>query len=131
MNEIFWTVHYNDGQRFSLSNSFKYSNIDREKMIAFDVWFGSRLVLRIDFNNDDCTADIEPKRLIWRKRQRMHTNGYEEIFYMAGWQRKVKGINIQSIAYITQDGAILMGGQFVERDIQSPIVPVEFETDLV
>ena len=133
---IQWVSHYLDGTKLEQfpteGDKHTYKDIDREKLIAFDLWKDNQLLVRIDLR-DDTKGDtaIGRRRLIWRMRHIMRSDGEHERLHMAGWQRKVNGINIQSICYTSEDGVIVLGGQFTGEDFMDPIGPLEWETDLL
>jgi len=110
---LHWIAHYNDNTQLSSLHG-TYYDIDRDKLVAFSVLKDDTQLLAIDLSNDTSNPDISPKRLIWRKRTRTSTNGLTQSIFLAGWQRKVKGVSVQSICYVTEDGHIVMSGQFQE-----------------
>lgn len=115
---IHWIAHYNNDTQLAYFNPDNthnnYYDIDRDKIIAFSIFKDDKQILVINLDNDSNDPDIGPKQLIWRKRGRISTSGLNQSVYLAGWQRNVKGKSIQSICYITEDGMIVMSGQWQE-----------------
>ena len=126
---IIWRAHYTDGTDLWQDGKHGYHDIDRDNLVAFDLWQGNRLLVRVDMSSGDVRNGVGPKRLIWRKR---HTTdgSTDQIMHMAGWQRKVNGTNVQSICYVFEDGAVLLGGQWNENEFSYPIAVLECERDL-
>ena len=124
---ITWVAHYTDGSAMEQSAGHTYRDIDRTRLQAFDLWRDGLLALRIDFRDDG----LPPKRLIWRIRHQRNSAGLEVDIHLAGWQRTVNGCNVQSVAYVFDDGPIMLGGQFVERDFMYKPELLEFEQDLI
>ena len=93
---IFWKAIYSDGSFLSQHNEDgtenKYYDIDRTKLIAFEVYNNNNLVL---------LRHLEPgQRLIFRQRSAFSTTGKEMRIILVGWQQMVNGKNVQEIAYI-------------------------------
>lgn len=107
-------VQYNDGSFFpstleeTKKREHSYEDIDRENLKYFDVidLNTEKLVLRLHFDIPD-----ENRRLIWRRRHVMGPHEEKEVV-LAGWQQTVKGVNVQSICYLFQDGHIEMSGDW-------------------
>jgi hypothetical protein len=129
MADVAWIAHYNDGSQYPQGT---FSKIDRSRLVAFDLLKDKSLFLRVDLRPADVDKDIGPKRLIYRKRVRKDNATGETVltWYLVGWQRKVKGRNVQSINYVFDDGVIMHGGQFTKGDFQDPIDPLPWELDL-
>lgn len=119
VNELTWRAQYDDGRQLSQlapdGTRHKYQDIERERLVCFDLWRGERLLVRVDMR-DDSGDGMGPKRLIWRIRTELTSRGATNRVHMAGWQRTVKGRNVQAIAYVFEDGAVVLGGQFQEND---------------
>lgn len=136
---MYWVAHYNDGSQLSQlkpdGSRNNYNDIDRQNLNAFVLCRDNGSVLAaVDFSPDNLIdPDIGPKRLIWRKRHSANSNGQQLHIQLAGWQRRVKGRNIQSILYINEETeAIVLGGQWLENaPMMHSIVPLECETDLI
>ena len=53
------------------------------------------------------------QRLIWRKRTIATPGKGENVWHLVGWQKTIKGENIQCIGYISEeDGYVLMAGEW-------------------
>ncbi len=128
-NEIVWRAHYSDGTDLWQDENHGYHDIDRDRLVAFDLWQENRLLVRVDMTGGDEHKGVGPKRLIWRKRH-THDGSTDQVMHMAGWQRKVKGVNVQSICYVFEDGVVLLGGQWNENEFSYPIAVLECESDL-
>ncbi len=142
---IYWQAIYSDGSILDQHKGAKYQDIDRSRLTAFDLWLHPdkgpgiepRLLIRVDLR-DDTIEGVGPRRLIWRQRHTLSSKGEEFSFHLVGWQRTVRppqtekgrldegqrgrspqmgGRNVQAIAYVFEDGAVFLGGQFDERDI--------------
>ncbi len=130
---IYWQAIYSDGIILDQFKGARYQDIDRSRLVAFDLWqhpddpwkypegykgpgVEPKLLIRVDLR-DDTINGIGPKRLIWRQRHSLNSRGEEFSFHLVGWQRTVEGINVQSIAYVFDEGGVFLGGQFDERDI--------------
>ncbi len=132
--EITWLAHYDDGStlpQYAPDGTVnKYADVNRNRLLAFDAWQADKLLVRVDLR-DDSSPDIGRRRLIWRIRHQLGTNGTHVKVYLIGWQRTVKGRNVQAINYLLADGPVMLGGQFNEADFTNPIVPFAWETDLL
>jgi len=128
--ELTWLAHYEDGSNLAQANGNTYKDIDRTRLAIFDLWQGDRLVVRVDLT-DDVTDGIGPRRLIWRTRHFLDSAGGRVKVHLCGWQRRVAGKNVQAICYVTEDGTVLLGGQF-GHNLPFGYAPVklECETDL-
>lgn len=125
---ITWVAHYTDGSALEQAAGHTYRDIDRTRLQAFDLIRDQELLLRVDFRDDG----LPPKRLIWRMRHQQQMNGLPPIeLHLAGWQRTINGVNVQAIAYVTEDGKVLLGGQFMEGGFMYSPEFLEFEKDLV
>lgn len=115
---IYWIAHYIDGSNLRQYNNGvtnSYQDIERHRLVAFDLWRDEQLLVRVDLRDNDNSSEIEARRLIYRKRHQMTDKGHHLTFYMVGWQRKVNGRNVQAINYVFEDGGILLGGQFTDE----------------
>ena len=138
-DEILWVAHYTNGtslkQHRTGEDGPTYKNIRRDQLVAFDLWQGDRLLVRVDMRQDSDNPELGPKRLIWRIRHQQNSKGGHQRIHMAGWKRLVtigeKQVSVQSIAYVFEDGVVLMGGQWRDEAYFHAIKPLEFETDLV
>ena len=93
---ISWKAVYSDGtflfQHNEDGTENKYYDIDRKKLIAFEVYKDKNLIL---------LRHLEPgQRLIFRQRCAFSTKGDEIRVFLVGWQQTINGKNIQEIAYV-------------------------------
>ena len=86
-------------------STFGYEDIDRERLSAFALERGGEDIIVLHLDDKD-------KRLIWRKRVFKTIAGTKNIVHLLGWQKTVNGENVQSIAYIFEDGKIHFAGKF-------------------
>jgi hypothetical protein len=126
MTRVNFVAHYTDGTFLSQTKGGTYKDVKRDKLQAFDLWLGDRLALRLDLRDDG----LSPKRLIYRRRVQKDKFKGDVVIYIAGWKREVDGKNIQQVCYLFENGSVVMGGQFMERDFQAEIKPFEWEYDL-
>ncbi len=129
---IIWQANYKNGTSLRQNGQeVTYADIDREQLQSFDLWQGDRLVIRVDLT-EDSNGDIGPRRLIWRIRHQVSTkNSQGKRLHMIGWQRQVRGRNIQSICYVSEEGPIIMAGQWQENQpMMHAVKPLECEIDL-
>lgn len=106
-----WKAFYSDGtflgeyKEDRTPNS--YHNIDRTKLIAFELSKDGKPVYRLH---------IEPgQTLIYRRRVRTDPGGnIIGAFYMIGWQKKIHGENVQVISYVvdSDDHPIITAGKW-------------------
>lgn len=128
MTNITWQAHYATGETVT-PESVPYAHLDRDRLQAFDLLQGSRLLVRVELREDG----LGRRALIYRKRTLQRNDGTEgATFYLVGWQRVVLGQKVQAICYLFEDGRVLLGGQFRGDDeLMDEIVPFEWEKDLV
>lgn len=136
-DEILWRAYYDDGGELWQRGpepgvKHTYADIDRARLTAFGLFRGNDPVVLVDFREDSNGQNgIEPKRLIWRIRHLQSTKGDKIKIHLVGWQRKVSGHNIQSIAFVSETGGIILGGQWQnDLPLRGEIAPLPFETDL-
>jgi hypothetical protein len=117
-NNLSWIAHYDDGTRLVQYNGASppatYGDIDRARLAAFElVDVSGRTLVVVDFRDDSGgDEDVGPKRLIWRVRHRQDAKGGHDRIHLVGWQRLVKGRNMQAVLYVNDEtGGIVMGGQ--------------------
>ena len=124
-----WIAYYNDGSNLDQRTGCTYADIDRARMEAFGLYDGERPLAMVDFRDGQKDPDIGPRRLIWRKRSMMRSDGVGVSVHLVGWQRTVAGRNVQAICYINGEGTIIMGDQWMEsRPLVHPVEPLlEFE----
>jgi hypothetical protein len=137
---FFWRAYYEDGSELWQTKGDKgehkvtYADIDRDRLIAFGLFQGDLPVVLVDFRDDtngSTTSDIGPKRLIWRVRHQQSSNGLKNKIHLVGWQRKVKGRNIQSICFVAENGTVILGGQWQDDvPLRGGITHLPFEKDL-
>ena len=109
--ELTWKAIYSNDKSLNQYNEgkvSKYTDIDRKLLKFFELYNEGKLFLRLHLGDG--------KRLIYRKRvsQEIGT-GKKRNLYLVGWQKKVKGENIQSIVYIFEDGHIEIAGKWDEE----------------
>lgn len=142
-DEILWRVHLADGstlyQRGPNGERNGYHQIDRNRLVAFDLWQGDHLICRIDMRPDRNDSALGPKRLIWRKRHIMNDRGRHDVIHLAGWQRTVNASTngrdsetVQAICYVFEDGTVLLGGAWGgDAEYMHSIVPLACEESIV
>lgn len=118
---ITWQVVYEDGSIVNQYNDDgtenKYFDIYNNKIVYFKILKNSKVifVLHLDRN----------KRLIYRRRVALNINtGEEEVVYIVGFQENKNGVNVQSIAFIFEDGHIELIDRFKEN--HKWFYPIEF-----
>lgn len=123
-----WIAHYDDGSfldqsRNGASPPATYTDIDRDRLIAFELIKDGTVLVALDFRDDTGgDPDIGPKRLIWRRRNTINGRGGQHILHLVGWHRTVKGRNIQALLYVNeQTGQIAMGGQPMEDPLMRSV----------
>jgi hypothetical protein len=128
---INWQANYKNGTSLRQNGrDVTYADIDREQLASFDLWDKDKLVVRVDLS-EDANGDIGPRRLIWRSRGLVNTKGKNVRVHLVGWQRKVSGRNIQSICYVSEDGPIILAGQWQENQpMMHAVRPLPCESDL-
>lgn len=119
LNELVWVARYKDGTvhtQYNADGSYrdKYADIVRKELFSFELFtiekakegfLPKKLVHRIYFDTPD-------KRLIYRRKVYKKSNGTEFFIYLAGWQIKAGGQNIQAISLIFPDGHVEMIGKW-------------------
>lgn len=107
----YWKAVYNDKTELSQFNADgsenKYTDIDRGKLIRFDLWCNTHPVLIIHLDGY--------KRLICRRRvaQKLFS-GEKTVVWLVGWQQTKKGVNSQMICAVFEDGHIEVIDRFIE-----------------
>ncbi len=112
--ELKWKAVYLDGKSLNQYNEDgsinKYTDIDRSILQFFELYKENKLILRIYLGDG--------KRLIYRRRVTLNLLGkIKEVIYLVGWQKKIKGENVQSICYIFEDGHIESAGKWNDKNI--------------
>ena len=100
---IQWVAVYKDGSKLYQYNGDKkntYYDIDHDNLAGFCLLKGEDPLIYFLLE--------EGQRLIYKKRVIKKMTGEEQIIYLAGWQQKVKGKNVQSIACVFPSGQIQM-----------------------
>ncbi len=110
-----WKAIYGDGTVLGQFNSDgsenKYTDIDRTRLSQFLLLKGAEpiVVIHLDAN----------KKLICRRRVAMHVTGKKagtkEVVWLAGWQENRKGVNVQMISFVFEDGHIEVVDRFYEN----------------
>jgi len=106
-----WTAYYSDSttlEQYGSNKTSNYPDIDREKLAAFGILKDNKLIYRVF---------VEPRQtLIYRRRPSGNFKSGEitgEVI-MVGTKEKVKGVDVQNIAYIdVTNGLIQMAGKWV------------------
>ncbi len=114
---INWRARYLDGtslDQYGPNGEVNgYENIDRTKLSAFEIFDADHpepLIFRMFLE--------EGQTLIYRRRtwQDVNTGGDplgKRFLYLVGWQKNVRGENVQSINYIHPDGHVEQAGKWV------------------
>lgn len=110
--ELTWKAIYSDGKSLNQYNEDgsvnKYTDINRNILEFFELYRENKLILRVHLGDE--------KRLVFRRRVTIGMSGNIKIVvYLVGWQKKVRGENVQSISYIFEDGHIEMAGAWNEK----------------
>ena len=112
MNTIKPVAYYGDNKKElgkqADGSSFGYTDIDREKLSAFALFRDDKKIIKLHLDEDG-------KRLIWRKREYKRPGKSTNTIHLLGWQKTVNGKNVQSIAYVFDDGHIELAGRFKEN----------------
>lgn len=106
-----WKARYSDGTFLSQINPSgtrnSYQDINRDKLVAFEMWRDTTRVLLIRF--------APGQRLIWRRRVEMSPAGVAEVCHLIGKQETVNGKNYQGIVGLFEsDGRIEVADRFEE-----------------
>ena len=110
---IKWRANYSNGNCLNQYNEDesvnKYTDIDRSLLESFEL-------RKIDKDSNILFFKLileEGQRLIFRKRVEIDVDGKQQsIIYLVGWQKTIKGENIQAISYVFEDGHVEMAGQW-------------------
>ena len=109
-NKTCWKAIYSNGEsllQFNFDGSEnKYSNIDRARLVRFDLCRDNQPLLVIHLSHK--------KKLIYRMRRAMNNRGKEEVVYLAGWQENQNGKNVQMIAFLFEDNHTEIVDRFYE-----------------
>ena len=120
-----WLATYQDGTtlgQYNGSGEISSERIDRSKLTAFALVNeeGSRVL----------ELHLEPgQRLIFRRRIEQPVGGLQIVCYLVGWQQTIHGQNVQSIAYVFDEGATIVWAGKFQQDHPwfYPIEPVPCE----
>jgi len=103
-----WEARYNDASLHQFNgdgSENKYADIDRNRLLSF--------VLYGDDGKPVFELFLDPgQRLIYRRRVRKSPGLADIIIYLVGWQMTVGGENVQSIAYVSEDGQVALAGRW-------------------
>ena len=119
--QYFFQVQYNDGEFFPTTKEEAkkmaqlYEDIDQSRLRNFDIYDKDtdKLVLRVYFDDPE-------KRLIHVRRHILPLGQEKQIIWLAGWQKKVSGKNIQSINLLFPDGHIESIGEWGKAPYDKP-----------
>lgn len=104
MDDTTWKAVYANGGFLSQFNEDetenKYPDIDRSKLIAFEIYKHKKLLFRMDLEKD--------MKLVCRRRTKKDilTNKIIGFVYIVGWHRKVNGKSEKKIAFVHDDGHV-------------------------
>lgn len=106
-----WIARYEDGTSLDqIDPSGKlnaYQDINRSKLVAFEMWAGSTRLFFLRFKKG--------QRLIWRRRVEMSPAGIVEVCHVIGKQETIAGKNFQGIVGLFEsDGRIEIAGRLEE-----------------
>lgn len=103
---IQWRAIYSDGEILPQYNEDgsenKYADIDRTRLSSFELSLEGRVLF--------CLHLDPGQHLIYRRRVELPVGGSPLVVYLVGWQMTVNGQNVQSIAYVSQDGEVHLAG---------------------
>ena len=120
--ELTWKAIYLDGKTLNQYNEDrsvnKYTDIDRSKIHSFELyknyerwkyyWTSNWELSRTSFIEKKLIFRLileKGQRLIFRRRVAMNMQStIKEVIYLVGWQKNIKGENVQSISYVFEDG---------------------------
>lgn len=110
LNETFWMAIYEDRESLSQFNPTghenKYTDIDKPRLAQFVLYRNEKPAVVIHLGGN--------KRLIYRMRRAMDNRGNEETVFLAGWQEKRNGMNIQMLVFLFSDGHVEIVDRFHE-----------------
>jgi hypothetical protein len=100
---------YNDGTYLDLKGA-SYEAIDRTRLASFCLLKEDVVVFQLILQ--------EGQRLIWRNRTILTPGQGEKVWHLVGWQKTIKGENIQCIGYVSEDdGYVLMAGEWQGENV--------------
>ncbi len=101
---LMWKAIYNDGKFLEQCNVKgetinKYPDIDRSRLIAFELYDLDKLIFRMD---------LKPgQNLIYRRRVAQSvTSGSLNVVYIVGWHQNIDGEVKKKIAFVFEDGHV-------------------------
>ena len=107
---MIWRAIYRDGTEFHQYENGQeqtYEKIDKDRLKFFDLINNGTTVLRLHL--------FDGRKLIYRRRTILsQQTGERRVLYLVGWQKNLNGENVQSIAYVNEDGSILISGAWNE-----------------
>jgi len=122
-NITYWNAVYNDGSSLLQFNGDKtenkYTDISRAHLSQFVLYRNNKPVVVIHLDTN--------KKLIYRMRRAQNNRGEHEVVYLAGWQEKRNGINIQSIVFLFEDNHVEIVDKFHENHLW--FYPINFLPD--
>ena len=109
--ETSWKAIYRDGSSLSQFNENrsenKYFDIDRNRLAQFVLIRNGAPAVVIHLGGN--------KKLIYRMRRAMDNKGHHEDVYLAGWQEKRNGQNVQMIMALFEDNRVEIVDCFNEK----------------
>ena len=109
--ETSWKAIYSDGSSLPQFNENrsenKYFDIDRSRLVQFVLIRNGAPAVVIHLGGN--------KKLIYRMRRAMDNKGRHEDVYLAGWQEKRNGQNVQMIMALFEDNHIEIVDRFYEK----------------
>ena len=108
--DTIWNAIYENGESLSEiaddGSSNSYGDINKKSLTQFILYrYGAPVVvIHLD----------QKKKLIYRMRRARDNHGNEESVYLAGWQEKRNGMNIQMLVFLFSDGHIEVVDRFHE-----------------
>lgn len=121
--DITWIAHYDNGVEFKQESGNIYPDVDRSKLIAFDLWQQEKLLIRIDLRGDK----LGKKHLIWRMRNQIRSDGHKERMHLVGWFRDIEGKTVVAMCYVFENGTVLLGSQWRKDDYMHPVILLDCE----
>lgn len=109
--KYYWIARYSDGTSLNQidpdGTKHAYSDINRDKLSAFEMWKGDQRMVYIRFKKG--------QQLIWRRRVETSPEGVVEVCHIIGKQENIKGKNYQGIVGLFEsDGRIEITDKFEE-----------------
>lgn len=102
-----WVASYKDKTYLKSSEGAAYRDIDREKLERFSLISDDQRVIY--------TLWLDPGQCLIYRRRVFKTVQSETVWYLVGWQQTIQGRNVQSIAYLSEDGLrVNLAGKFRE-----------------